>query len=445
MGGLTGGEHSARALAALDRLGRLHPKLIDLSLDRVWQLLADLGNPQDSLPPVVHVAGTNGKGSVVAFLRSMMEAAGYRVHVYTSPHLVRFNERIRLAGADIDDELLADLLEEVEQVNGDRPITFFEVTTCAAFLAFSRVPADLVILETGLGGRLDATNVIKRPAVTVITQIAKDHEQFLGGHIEAIAAEKSHIIKAGVPCVVAKQERKAGQIVELRSLEVGAPTDVEGKDFHVRAAVSGDLTYQGRAVTWHLPPPGLIGAHQLRNAGLALAAAERLSETFDLSESALGLGLKSARWPARMQHLTRGPLVDLLPEGWELWLDGAHNPAAGKMLATFIRGWKDMPLDMVMGMMGPKDADGFFKPLGPRIHRLRTVPVPDAETGSGKAPEDVAEAARRQFVRDAAPAEDVDSALRGLIAQAAEQGDGPRRVLICGSLYLAGSILSANG
>lgn len=441
MGALTGGEHSARALAALDRLGRLHPKLIDLSLDRVWRLLGDLGNPQDSLPPVVHVAGTNGKGSVVAILRSMLEAAGYRVHAYTSPHLVRFNERIRLAGADIDDDLLADLLEEVERVNGDRPITFFEVTTCAALLAFSRVPADVVILETGLGGRLDATNVVKRPAVTVITQIAMDHEQFLGGRIESIAAEKAHILKPGVPCVVAKLDRKAAQIVELRSLEVGAPTDVEGKDFHVRADMAGNVTYEGRAVTWHLPPPGLAGAHQVRNAGLALAAAERLAEVFELPESALALGLKSARWPARMQRLTSGPLVDLLPEGWELWLDGAHNPAAAKMLATFVRGWKDLPLDMVIGMMGPKDADGFFKPLGPRVHRLRAVPVPDAETGSGKAPDDVAEAARRQMVRDVATAEDVESALRDLIARA----DGPRRVLICGSLYLAGSVLAANG
>lgn len=441
MAGLTGGGHSARALDALDRLGRLHPKLIDLSLDRVWRLLEALGNPQDQLPPVVHVAGTNGKGSVVAFLRSMMEAAGYRVHAYTSPHLVRFNERIRLAGADIDDELLADLLEEVERANGDRPITFFEVTTCAAFLAFARVPADLVILETGLGGRLDATNVVTRPAVTVITQIAKDHEQFLGGHIEAIAAEKAHILKPGVPCIVAKQERKAAQIVELRSLEVGAPTVIEGKDFHIRAAVGGDLTYQGRAVTWHLPPPGLPGAHQVRNAGLALAAAERLSDTFDLPETALSRGLASARWPARLQHLTKGPLVDLLPEGWELWLDGAHNPAAAKMLATFLRGWTDRPLDMVMGMMGPKDADGFFKPLGPRIHRLRAVPVPDAETGSGKTPDAVAEAARRQFVRDVGTADTVESALRALVAQA----DGPRRVLICGSLYLAGSVLAENG
>ena len=329
----------------------------------------------------------------------------------------------------------------MERVNGDRPITFFEVTTCAAFLAFSRVPADVIILETGLGGRLDATNVIKTPAVTVLTQIAMDHEQFLGGHIEAIAAEKAHIMKPGVPSVVAKLDRKAAKIVELRSLEVGAPTDVEGRDFHVRADRDGAVTYDGRAVTWHLPPPGLTGAHQVRNAGLALAAAERLAETFDLPESALALGLKSARWPARMQPLTRGPLVDLLPEGWELWLDGAHNPAAAKMLATFVRGWKDRPLDVIMGMMGPKDADGFFKPLGPRIHRLRAVPVPDAETGSGKTPDQLADAARRQMVRDAATAGDVESALRDLIATAE---DGPRRVLICGSLYLAGSVLATN-
>lgn len=428
--------------AVLERLLALHPKIIDLSLDRVLRLLNDLGNPQDSLPPVIHVAGTNGKGSVVAFLRAFLEAAGHRVHAYTSPHLVRFNERIRLAGHLISDDALTGLLEEVEGVNDGKPITFFEITTCAAFLAFSRVPADVVLLETGLGGRLDATNVVRRPVMTVITPIGMDHEQYLGGRLESIAAEKAHILKAGSPCVVAKQDRKAAQIIELRSLEVGAPTFVEGKEWHVRVQPGregkGEVVYQGRGVTWTLPPPALVGGHQVRNAGMALAAIEHLPG-FEVPVPALAEGMRTVHWPGRLQRLTRGPLVDLLPREWELWVDGAHNPAAGKMLATFTRGWKDMPLDIITGMMGPKDSAAFFKPLAPRIRRLRAVPVP-GEAGC-KPPEEVAEAARSQGVQDVAVAGCVETALKDLIANA----DRPQRVLVVGSLYLAGSVLADHG
>ncbi|KJS44789.1 MAG: folylpolyglutamate synthase [Rhodospirillaceae bacterium BRH_c57] len=431
-----------RSDAILERLLGLHPKMIDLSLDRVVRLLGALGNPQDSLPPVIHVAGTNGKGSVVAFLRAFLEAAGYKVHAYTSPHMVRFNERIRLAGEIISDDALSDLLEEVERVNDGKPITFFEVTTCAAFLAFSRVPADVVLLETGLGGRLDATNVVRRPAMTIITPIGMDHEQYLGGRLESIAAEKAHILKAASPCVVAKQERKAGQIVELRSLEVGAPTFIEGKEWHIRVqpgrSGAGEVVYQGRDVTWTLPPPALVGGHQVRNAGLALAAIEHI-KGFEVPEAALAMGMKTVEWPGRLHRLTHGPLVEMLPEGWELWLDGAHNPHAGKMLATFLRAWKDMPLDVVIGMMGPKDANAFFKHIAAKVHRLRAVPVP-GEAGA-KPPEEVAEAARTQGIGDVAVTGCIETALRDLIANA----NRPQRVLIVGSLYLAGSVLVENG
>lgn len=427
--------------AILDRLLGLHPKVIDLSLDRVLRLLGELGDPQNALPPVIHVAGTNGKGSVIAFLRAFLEAAGYRVHVYTSPHLVRFNERIRLAGEIISDAALSDLLEEVERVNDGKPITFFEVTTCAALLAFSRVPADIVLLETGLGGRLDATNVVRQPAMTVLTPIGMDHEQYLGGRIEAIAAEKAHILKPASPCVSAKQERKVAQIIELRSLEVGAPTFAEGKEWHVRVQPgkdgTGEVVYQGRDVTWTLPPPALAGGHQVRNAGLALAALEHL-KGFDIPEAALAKGMKTVEWPARLQRLTRGPLVDMLPEGWELWLDGAHNPHAGKMLATFLRGWKDKPLDVVIGMMGPKDAGAFFGHIAAKVHRLRAVPVPGEP--NAKPPEEVAEAARAHGIQDVAVTGGIETALKDLIANA----NRPQRVLIVGSLYLAGCVLADN-
>ena len=264
--------------AVLDRLTRLHPKVIDLSLDRVLRLLDALGNPQDKLPPVIHVAGTNGKGSTVATMRALFEAAGMRTHVYTSPHLVRFAERIRIAGALPDDAALLALLEEVEAANAGAPITFFEVTTAAAFLAFARTPAEVCILETGLGGRLDATNVVQHPALTILTPIAMDHQQFLGGRIEAIAAEKAGIMKRGVPCVLAKQGRKVIKVLEARSGELGVPLIQEGTDFFVRTNRDGGLHYRGQSVEWTLPSPVLAGAFQARNTALALAGLERLTQ-----------------------------------------------------------------------------------------------------------------------------------------------------------------------
>jgi dihydrofolate synthase/folylpolyglutamate synthase len=429
--------------AVLDRLTRLHPKVIDLSLHRVLTLLDKLGHPQTRLPPVIHVAGTNGKGSTVAFLRAFFEAAGLRVHVYTSPHLVRFAERIRIAGRIPDDAELLALLEEVEAVNAGAPITFFEVTTAAAFLAFSRTPADVCILETGLGGRLDATNVVERPALTVITPIAMDHQQFLGDRIELIAAEKAGIMKRTVPCIVADPERKVNKVLEGRSLELGLPLIKEGEAFFVRAMPDGSLLYKGPTVEWQLPPPVLSGAFQMRNAALALAAIERLTRVDrilpDVPPAALAMGMRTVEWPARLQHLTRGPLVDRLPAGWELWLDGGHNPHAAEALGRHFRGWRDRPVMAVFGMLSTKDVDGFLKHLATRFHSIRTVAIP-GETASLSA-EAVAEAARRHNAMDARPAADVAAAIAELVGL----GTAPARILICGSLYLAGTVLAENG
>lgn len=430
--------------AVLDRLTRLHPKVIDLSLDRVLRLLAALGNPQDRLPPVIHVAGTNGKGSTVATLRALFEAAGLRAHVYTSPHLVRFAERIRIAGTlPSDSELLA-LLEEVEAANAGQPITFFEITTAAAFLAFARVPAEVCILETGLGGRLDATNVVERPALTILTPIALDHQNFLGGRIEAIAAEKAGIMKRGIACVTAKQGRKVAKVLEARSTELGVPLYQEGTDFFVRTSPDGGLVYRGKSVEWSLPAPVLAGSFQSRNTALALAALERLTRLNqpapfpDFPDGALALGIRAVEWPARLQRLRAGPLVELLPEGWELWLDGGHNPHAAEALAQHARTWRDKPLGGVFGILSTKDVDGYLEPLAARFHTLRTVAIP-GEAASLSAAE-AAAAATRHFCLDAKPADTVEAAVRQLVSTI----PGPARLLICGSLYLAGTVLSQN-
>lgn len=421
----------------LDRLKGLHPKVIDLSLDRVRRLLAALGDPQEAFPPVIHVAGTNGKGSTVAFLRAILEAAGLRVHVYTSPHLVRFAERIRVAGRIIDDDALLVLLEECERVNAGAPVTFFEITTAAAFLTFARIPADIVILETGLGGSLDATNVVRRPALTALTPISMDHQQFLGGRIEAIAGEKAGIMKRGVGCVVADQERKADKVIEARALEYGVPLWKEGGDWFVRSSGDG-FVYQSEKVSWTLPAASLVGQHQTRNAGIALACVEHL-EGFDIPAGALALGMRTAEWPARLQRLKHGPLVDALPPDWELWLDGGHNPAAGKILAAQARSWRERPLYAVFGMLDSKDPQGFLKPLAPRLVALRGVAIPD-EAHSLPASE-AAAAARAQGIDAAAAADGVAAALADLTSGRY----APGRILICGSLYLAGSVLAENG
>jgi dihydrofolate synthase/folylpolyglutamate synthase len=423
--------------AVLERLSRLHPKIIDLSLGRVERLLAALGHPERRLPPVVHVAGTNGKGSVLAYLRAMVEAAGRRVHVYTSPHLVRFNERIRLAGRLIEEEALTGLLEECERANGGEPITFFEITTAAAFLAFERAPADLLLLETGLGGRLDATNVIDRPLATAITSVSYDHMQFLGDTLAAIAGEKAGILKAGVPAAIGPQPPEAAAAIQARAATIGAPLHRFGAEWHVAPERDG-LLYRGRAGARRLPQPNLPGRHQIDNAGVALACLELMGPSFALTDAEASAGLRHADWPARLQRLTRGPLPAMLPPGSELWLDGGHNRAAGEVLADMAKGWRDRPLHLVFGMLDTKEPREFLRPLAPLVRSLIAVPIPGEHASLTAA--QAAEHARAVGI----PAEDAPG-VEAAVAALARAATGPCRILICGSLYLAGSVLAENG
>jgi dihydrofolate synthase / folylpolyglutamate synthase len=421
--------------AVLERLGRLHPKLIDLSLGRVERLLAALGHPERRLPPVVHVAGTNGKGSTVATMRACLEAGGWRVHVFSKPHLVRFHERIRLAGRLIDEHALVAVLEECEQANGGSPITYFEITTAAAFLAFARTPADIVLLETGLGGRLDATNVVSRPAVVAITPISLDHQAFLGDTIAAIAGEKAGIIKAGAPTVVGPQPPEAAAVFATRAAALGSPLFRCGQEWRSEPH-GGGMRYRGPSWQLDLPLPSLPGGHQILNAGTAIACLEQLAE-FPLPPGAIAEGLRHIEWPARLQRLTRGPLVEALPAGWELWLDGGHNPGAGAVLAAMAAGWRDRPLYLVVGMLNTKDAAGFLRPLAAHAAALRAVTIPGEQN---PLPADAIAAAARAVGLTAQTAESVADALRDL------GGPGvPSRILICGSLHFAGTVLAENG
>jgi dihydrofolate synthase/folylpolyglutamate synthase len=419
----------------LRRLMALHPKKIDLSLGRIERLLAALGNPQDRLPPAVHIAGTNGKGSTLATLRACFETAGYRVHAYTSPHLVRFHERIRLAGELIDEDALLALLEECERANGGEPITFFEITTAAAFLAFARIPADIILLETGLGGRLDATNVLPRPAATAITTISLDHQAFLGDTIAAIAGEKAGILKPGVPAIIGPQPEEAETVIEARAAAIGAPVFRWQGEWHCEPRGEG-MRYVGTRWRLDLPLPSLPGRHQIANAGAAIACLEQMPQ-FSLSPAALAQGLRRIDWPARMQRLVHGPLIEMLPEGWELWLDGGHNPAAGEVIADVARGWPDRPLDLIVGMLNTKDASGFLAPLAPHARTLYAVTIPGEENPH---PASQIVASARSVGITARESEAVDDALREIVQQ-----PGPARVLICGSLHFAGIVLANNG
>ncbi len=422
--------------AVLERLHHLHPKVIDLSLGRVQTLLGRLGNPQDALPPVVHVAGTNGKGSVLAFLRAMFEAAGLVCHVYVSPHLVQFNERVTVAGSPIGDQALIALLEECESVNGEDPITFFEITTAAAMLAFARTPADVTLLETGLGGRLDATNVIARPALTALTPISIDHQSYLGESLTAIAGEKAGILKPGYPCAVAAQATAASRVIGARARALGAPLFRAPTDWRVRAGAGG-IVYRSRGKRLAFPAPALVGPHQVANAGLAIACAEILPD-ITVPDRAIGEGLVRAVWPGRLQKLTAGPLARILPRDWELWLDGGHNAAAGAALALQARVWREKPLHLIVGMMETKDAEGFLRALAPHSASLRAVAIPGHETC--RDPAELAEIARRLGL-DAQTCAGVEAALRAIVGQAPQ----PARILITGSLYLAGEVLAENG
>lgn len=417
-----------RAEPIVQRLQALHPRLIDLSLGRMEALLAKLGHPERRLPPVVHVAGTNGKGSACAFLRAVAEAAGQRAHVYTSPHLVRFHERVRLAGELVADEALTEALEECERANGGAPITIFEITTAAAFLLFSRVPADVLVLEVGLGGRLDATNVVERPAATAITSVSMDHMDFLGDTLAKIAGEKAGIIKPGVPCATGAQRAEAMAVIAARAEALGAPLLARGAAWRMDEAGYEDA--RGRVA---LPSLGLPGAHQRDNAGIAIAALRAWNPPW-LTDRAIAEGCARAEWPARMQRLT-GRLAALLPEGWELWLDGGHNPGAGEALAETLRApeWRDRPLHLVVGMKRGKGAAGFLAPLLPLASSVWAVAEPGQHLAMS--PSEIVAASGGVALEGG----DVAAALAGL-----PQVGRAARVLVCGSLYLAGEVLKLN-
>lgn len=422
----------ARSDILLDRMMTLHPKIIDLTLDRMHRLLAQLDHPERRLPPVIHAAGTNGKGSTLAMIRAGLEGAGHSTHVYTSPHLARFHERIRLAGEVIDEDVLSDFLDECLAANGPDSITYFEITTCAAFLAFARIKADFTLLETGLGGRLDATNVVDQPRLTVITRIDLDHEQYLGDTIARIAFEKAGILKRGVPCVVGPQHDDAMQVIEAQAARLGVPLIAQGQHWHVWEE-RGRLVYQDETGLLDLPMPILVGAHQVQNAGTAIAALRHLGK----DEAACEAALTNAVWPARMQRLKAGPLVDLAEAaGSELWLDGGHNPAAAAAVVESLSRLPPRPTHMICGMLNTKDTGGFMRPLAGVAQSLHAVSIPGI-SATLTAEETVAHA--RAAGLDAEPAEDVASALRAILSRSPGA-----RVLICGSLYLAGVVLQSN-
>lgn len=422
----------------LARMLHLHPKVIDLSLERMTRLLEKLDNPHMNLPPTIHVAGTNGKGSTVAFMRAILEAAGYRVHAYISPHLQRFHERIRLAGQLISEAELCACLLECERVNAGDAITFFEITTVAAFVAFARTPADILLLEVGMGGRLDTTNIIPRAAVTVITPVDMDHQQFLGETLAEIAGEKAGIIKPATPVIVSQQKPEAEAVIEAQATRLGAPLLVHGQDW-MSYSEHGRLIFQYSDGLLDLPMPGLAGLHQIGNAGTAIAAVLALPD-FKIGNDVIAAGLRSVEWPGRLQRLGPGPLLAALPGGAELWLDGAHNPAASAVLASSLAEMEDrhpLPLYLICGMLTSKDAQGFFAAFNGLARGIFTIAIPDAE--NGMTPDELADAAGKAGL-NARAASTLMQALNDIASESAV----PPRVVICGSLYLAGHVLDGN-
>ncbi|MPZ55746.1 MAG: bifunctional folylpolyglutamate synthase/dihydrofolate synthase [Rhizobiales bacterium] len=426
------------------RLAELHPKLIDLSLDRTLRLLAQLDHPERKLPPVIHVAGTNGKGSTIAFMRAILEAAGLSVHVYTSPHLVRFNERFRLGargqGALVSDAELAEVLAECERANNGQPITVFEITTAVGLLLFSRHPADVMLLEVGLGGRLDATNVIDHPLASVITPVSLDHLDFLGDSIETIAGEKTGIIKPGTPVFVGAQRREALAVIERQAARMVAPIRIAGEDWTATEERSR-LVYQDEDGLLDLAAPKLLGRHQFENAGLAIATLRGVAG-LKLPPAAFEAGVVKADWPARLQRLAQGTLAELIPPGSELWLDGGHNPDGSRVTASALADLEERvsrPLVLVVGMLSTKDAPGFLGNFAGLARRVVAVPIAGQENSI---PSDaIADIARAAGI----PATGRDSVEDALEAIERLALDPPPRILITGSLYLAGQVLAANG
>ncbi len=416
--------------APLERLKALHPKRIDLNLDRILRVCEVLGRPQDQLPPVVHVAGTNGKGSTLALLRAMAEAQGWRVHVYTSPHLVRFAERIRLAGTLIRDDYLGDVLNRVEDANAGQPLTFFESTTAAAFLAFAETPADLLLLETGLGGLHDATNIVLHPKLTVITPIDYDHQAFLGNELSQIAREKAGIFKRGTPAISAAQAEEARAALERQALKLGVNLEIMGEGFDAMDE-NGRLVFQDEDALLDLSLPRLPGAHQVGNAGVAIKAARMIG----LSSEAIDQGLQTAVWPGRLQAIKTGPLHALLRDpASELWLDGGHNPHAAAALRRFVDSLQQRdakPLTVICGLINTKDSGDFFAAFEGLEGQYRCVPF---SSDAMVPPQELASAAKAKGL-DATVASSPSDVIAHL-------PPGPQRVLICGSLYLAGDVLA---
>ena len=416
--------HSSDLLA---QMMALHPKVIDLTLERMWGLLGKLGNPQRALPPVVHIAGTNGKGSTLAMIRAGLQAAGKMCHAYTSPHLARFHERIRLADQLISEPLLVQYLDECYAANAGENITYFEITTCAAMLAFSRTSADYTLLEVGLGGRLDATNVIDRPAACVITPIDYDHQQFLGTTLKQIAGEKAGILKRGVSAIISRQHEKALEVIEQKAARIGAPLLVQGQHWHV-GTEHNRLVYQDENGLLDLPLPNLIGPHQIDNAGTALAVLRHLNA----AEAAYQGAVTRAEWPARMQKLVDTALNAQFP-GMELWLDGGHNPAAGRAIAHTLNAQGSQQTHIICGMINTKDIEGFIKPIAPYAASVCALTIPNEPNAVPAA--DIADCAASLGIKGDI-FDEVEQAIESINAQ-----NPNARVLICGSLYLAGHIL----
>ena len=418
--------------AILARLLDLHPKAIDLSLGRMTRLLDALGNLERAMPPVIHVAGTNGKGSVVAYLDAMLRAAGYRVNSYVSPHLVRFAERIRLDGVPIAEDSLRASLAHCEAVNDGAPITFFEITTAAAFHAFERNPSDVLLLEVGLGGRLDATNVIARPALTVITPVSIDHTHYLGETLPLIAAEKAGILKRDVTGVIGRQDAEADAVIESAADGVGAPLARPGREWSFERAAA-HLLVRDASGGGRYPLPGLAGGHQVENAALAAVCA-RLLPGFDVGDDAIAQGLRQARWPGRLQRIPWAGLAD----DWELWIDGGHNEAAAMALARVAESWADRPLDLVVGMLNTRPPEDYLRPLASFVRRLAAVAIPDQAASRAAAEVD---SVARSLGIDSGTDTGVDAAVMRLSSGAANPG----RILVCGSLYLVGNVLATAG
>lgn len=417
--------------ALLAQMRVLHPKVMDLTLERLWRLLAQLDNPQDSLPPVIHLAGTNGKGSTQAMIRAGLEAMGRKVHAYTSPSLAHFHERYVVAGEQISEAALRAVLQDCLDANSGQSITFFEITTCAGLLAFARTRADHTLLEVGLGGRLDATNVVQTPALCVITPVSIDHQEYLGDTLAEIAGEKAGILKRGVPCVVGPQAEEAMDAIEARAAKLGVPLIAYGQHWHV-SEEHGRLIYQDETGLLDLPLPALLGAHQIQNAGAALAALRHLGA----DEAACEAAMRNVSWPARMQRLRHGPLMASAPEA-EVWLDGGHNAAAGQVLGTHLAGLPTRPTHLICGMLNSKDVAGYLAPLAKVATSLSAVSIPGEPTTLPAAA--TAEAARTVGL-EACEVNSVAQALAAIVAK-----EPSARVLICGSLYLAGGVLRANG